>query len=41
VRREVARYLARLDAEMQAGRAPDDERADAVRSTVRDPRLVA
>jgi glycerol-3-phosphate dehydrogenase len=41
MRREVAHYLERLDAEMQAGRAPDDERADAARSPVRDPRLVA
>jgi glycerol-3-phosphate dehydrogenase len=41
VRREVAHYLERLDAEMLAGRAPDDEAADAARSVVRDPRLVA
>jgi glycerol-3-phosphate dehydrogenase len=41
VRGEVGRYLERLDAEMLAGRAPDDERADAARSAVRDPRLVA
>jgi glycerol-3-phosphate dehydrogenase len=41
VRREVAHYLARLDAEMAAGREPDDEHADAARSQVRDPRLVA
>jgi glycerol-3-phosphate dehydrogenase len=41
IRREVAHYLERLDAELLAGRAPDDERADAARSPVRDPRLVA
>jgi glycerol-3-phosphate dehydrogenase len=41
VRREVAHYLARLDAEMLARSAPDDEHADAARSPVRDPRLVA
>jgi glycerol-3-phosphate dehydrogenase len=41
VRREVAHYLERLDAEMLAGREPDDERADAARSPVRDPRLIA
>jgi glycerol-3-phosphate dehydrogenase len=41
VRREVTRYLERLDAEMLACRAPDDAAADAARSAVRDPRLVA
>lgn len=40
-RREAARYLERLDAEIAAAREPDDEAADAVRSGVRDPRLVA
>jgi glycerol-3-phosphate dehydrogenase len=40
VRREAGHYLERLDAEMEAGRAPDDEGADAARSPVRDPRLV-
>jgi glycerol-3-phosphate dehydrogenase len=40
IRREVRHYLERLDAEMRAGRAPDDEAADAARSPVRDPRLV-
>jgi glycerol-3-phosphate dehydrogenase len=39
VRREVQHYLARLAAELEAAREPDDERADAVRSRVRDPRL--
>ena len=41
IRREATHYLERLDAEMQAARAPDDEHADAARSPVRDPRLVA
>ncbi len=41
VRREVAHYLDRLEAELLAGRAPDDEGADAARSAVRDPRLAA
>ena len=40
VKREVAHYLDRLDAEMAAGREPDDEHAAAARSPVRDPRLV-
>jgi glycerol-3-phosphate dehydrogenase len=40
VRREAAHYLERLDAELRAGREPDDEAADAARSPVRDPRLV-
>ena len=38
---EVAHYTARLDAELRAARELDDEQADAARSTVRDPRLVA
>jgi glycerol-3-phosphate dehydrogenase len=41
VRREAARYLERLDAEIRAAREPDDEQADAVRAAVRDPRLAA
>jgi glycerol-3-phosphate dehydrogenase len=41
VRREVAHYRERLDAELRAARAADDEGADAARSPVRDPRLVA
>jgi glycerol-3-phosphate dehydrogenase len=41
VRREVAHYLERLDAERLAACAPDDAGADAARSPVRDPRLVA
>jgi glycerol-3-phosphate dehydrogenase len=41
VRREVAHYLERLDAELQAALATDDEHADAARSPVRDPRLIA
>jgi glycerol-3-phosphate dehydrogenase len=40
-RREAARYLERLEAEIAAARQPDDEQADAARSVVRDPRLVA
>jgi glycerol-3-phosphate dehydrogenase len=39
--REATHYRARLDAEIQAARATDDEHADAARSSVRDPRLVA
>jgi glycerol-3-phosphate dehydrogenase len=39
LRREAAHYLARLDAELQAAEEPDDDRADAVRSAVRDLRL--
>jgi glycerol-3-phosphate dehydrogenase len=41
VKREVAHYLERLDAELAAAREPDDEHAAAVRSPVRDPRLAA
>jgi glycerol-3-phosphate dehydrogenase len=41
VRREIAHYRERLDAELEAARAPDDERADAARAPVRDPRLAA
>ncbi len=41
VRREVAHYRERLDAELRAALAPDDEGADAARSPVRDPRLAA
>ena len=40
-KREVAHYLERLDAELAAARELDDEHAAAVRSPVRDPRLVA
>ncbi len=40
-RREAARYLERLEAEIAAAGQPDDEQADAARSVVRDPRLVA
>jgi glycerol-3-phosphate dehydrogenase len=39
VTREVSRYRARLAAEAQAARAPDDEQAAAARSAVRDLRL--
>jgi glycerol-3-phosphate dehydrogenase len=41
IRREASHYLERLDAEIAAARQPDDEQADAARSIVRDPRLVA
>lgn len=41
VRDEVLRYGARLDAELEAEDMPDDERADAIRGRVRDPRLLA
>ena len=37
--REVAHYRARLAAELEAESMPDDASADAVRATVRDPRL--
>jgi len=40
-RREVAHYHEQLDAEMRAALAPDDARADAARSPIRDPRLAA
>lgn len=40
LRAEVDRYSQRLAAESAAGEEPDDERANAARKAVRDPRLV-
>jgi glycerol-3-phosphate dehydrogenase len=39
IAREIAHYRARLAAELEAEQMPDDASADAVRATVRDPRL--